>query len=185
MAKLRIVRFPLPLYYFVLDMAKYSPKHCVLIHGRTLSSLYDKRSSLRPTVRKVILSPVSLLFVCAEIGKQTILNWLVARILHIQSSLNLSVNVILCFTLIPKYWSFAIFSPSLLANCINVLSCIPVTVNEHKFSYTHILFIYSAPFVLDLSTLYYTKPLHFEHSESLHEAIWDSSICQKYIFRIT
>jgi hypothetical protein len=87
----------------------------------------------------------------------------------------------LCFTFIPKYWSFAIFSPSLLAICINVLSSIPVKVNEHKFSYMYILFIYSAPFVLDLSTLYYTKPLHLEHSKSLHEAIRDSSICQKYV----
>jgi len=151
-------------------MAKYSPEHCVHVHGRTLSSVSDKRPSLRPTARKVILLPVSLPL-RVETGKQTILNWLVARILHIQSPLNFSVNIILCVTFIPKYWSFAIFSPSLLAICINVLSSILVTVNENKFSYMYILFIYSAPFVLDLSTLYYTKPLHFEHSESLHEAI--------------
>jgi len=166
-------------------MAKYSPEHFVLVHGHTLSSSYDKRPSLRPTARKVILLPVSLLFLCVEIGKQTILNWLVARILHIQSSPNFSVNTILCFTFIPKYWSFAIFSPSLFAICINVLSSILVTVNELKFSYMYILFIYSVPLVLDLSTLYYTKPLHFEHSESLHEVIWGSSICQKYPFHIT
>jgi hypothetical protein len=73
-AKPRTVRFFLPLYYFVLHMAKYSPEHCVLIRGRTLSSLYDKRQSLRPTARKVILLPVSLMFLCVEIGKQTILN---------------------------------------------------------------------------------------------------------------
>jgi hypothetical protein len=84
----------------------------------------------------------------------------------------------LCFTFIPKYWSVAIFSPSLLAISINVLSSIPVTVNEHKFNYMYILFIYSAPFLLDLSTLYYTKPLHFEHSESLHEAMRQFSLSE-------
>jgi len=80
-----------------------------------------------------LLLPVSLLFLCVEIGKQTILNWLVAKILHIPSSLNFCVIVILCFTVIPKYWSFAIFSLSLLAICINVYLQCPICIRSVHF----------------------------------------------------
>jgi len=59
----------------------------VLIHGRTLSSVYDKEAKFETHSAQSLLLPVSLLFSCVEIGKQTILNWLVAKILHIQSSL--------------------------------------------------------------------------------------------------
>jgi hypothetical protein len=134
-AKPRIVRFLLPLYYFILHMAKVLAwTLCSHSRAYTVISIWQEAKFETHTAQSLLL-PVSLLFLCVEIWKRTILNWLVARILHIQYSLNFSVNGILCFTVVQKYWNFAIFSPSLLAICINVLSCIPVTVNEHEFSY--------------------------------------------------